>query len=341
MTDFESEEPLVSDEMKEIILTTMYSGIGVGICTFGLVSNTVNTIVFAKQGFQETINVSLFAIAISDLASVATLLWVGICLNPLLKTANTPFIPENIHYITGEWPHAISVRISGWLTTIVTVERCLCIIFPLKVKRIVTLTRIKGLVVAVFIVVIASMSPNFYFTRLVWEFFPEENRTFLVQAYTDDKEEIDSIAIYFHSTVPSLFQFFVISTATAILVVNLQRQSKWRQKASAAGNQDKDQQTAMKDKKVVKLVITVAVVFIACLLPHVVAIFYASLDPEFSLMGKRKNFFKITGAFVLTLEAINSSVNIFIYYTMSSKYKLIFRNMFFRDEKDNVDKNEG
>ncbi|XP_059152338.1 uncharacterized protein LOC131938350 [Physella acuta] len=56
--------------------------------------------------------------------------------------------------------------------------------------------------------------------------------------------------------------------------------------------------------------------------------FTAIIVPEFNVGMREQNLLFITGTFTLLLQAVNSSVSIFIYYNMSSKYKKTFMELF-------------
>lgn len=343
------EEDEVSAQTLETVSVIVYGVFGVIICSFGVCANIINIVIFAKQGFAENVNVSLFAMAISDLLSVVPLLWVGICSNPLFKRASLPFFTESFAFISGEWPHVFGTRITSWLTTLVTLERCLCVTLPLKVKSILTLNRIKGIVVAIYVFTIVPLIPLYFYTHFAPEFFKEYNRSMLTYTFApaSSKAAYERISVFIHSTIPTTIHFLVVSISTVILVKHLRKQSKWRQQTAAHGTtstkadhqngstndgvkENPSNSMASKEKRVVKMVTFVAAIFITCFFPHMIAMMTTSFDPEFNVMGKRKNTYRTVGCFVLTLEALNSSVNIFVYYRMSSKYRSIFRKTFLR-----------
>lgn len=77
---------------------------------------------------------SNLGLALSDLASLVTVLWTNVCINPTFYSADLPFEPAEFQYMTTGMLHATFTHISGWVTALITAERCLCIIAPLKVS---------------------------------------------------------------------------------------------------------------------------------------------------------------------------------------------------------------
>ena len=54
-----------------------------------------------RLGFKESMNVNLFAISISDIGSLVTLLWTCVLANPGLIAAPVDFIPIELAFLTG------------------------------------------------------------------------------------------------------------------------------------------------------------------------------------------------------------------------------------------------
>lgn len=76
------------------------------------------------------------------------------------------------------------------------------------------------------------------------------------------------------------------------------------------------------------MVVLISALFIACFVPISIIFIAMCFEPEFSVYGKYKDLLCVIGGLGFMLESINSSVNIFIYYYMSTKYRSIFREIF-------------
>ncbi|GFS24157.1 chemosensory receptor A [Elysia marginata] len=102
------------------------------ISTFGIFTNAANIVVFLKMGFVESTNISFFALAILDLL---------ICVyTTIAKLMYSPWLIRLHHNPnTVELGHAVSMIVlfcggaGAWVTAIISLERCFCIMFPLKV----------------------------------------------------------------------------------------------------------------------------------------------------------------------------------------------------------------
>ncbi|XP_005109847.1 cysteinyl leukotriene receptor 2-like [Aplysia californica] len=319
-------EGLVDKQVLQIFLLVFFVAALGSISFFGVIFNAINMIVFIKQGFKDTVNITLFSLAISDMGALVPLVWESICFNPLFAGADLPFDSQDIVYLTAGWPHSCFSRITGWITAFVTFERCLCIALPLKVKTIITPRRTIFILAAIYSVMIASVLPVFYSIRLEPKSFPRRNETMLGLVYVPKGTFIENISISINAFA-QFASFFTVIVCTAILVQNLVQKSKWRKSVStsSAGAQ---KSFSNRDKKVMKMVLFIASIFIACFLPSAVNFIAMSISDEYSIVGKYQNMFLLTWAIFTSLAATNSTVNIFVYYRMSSKFKEILDEMF-------------
>ena len=154
-------EGFIDDPLRRFFETLIFSILTGIISAFGCLSNVINIIVFCKQKFSDSVNISLFGLAISDLGCVLNLVWMSMCFSPLFQTLSLPFNPLTVQYLTGGWPHGCFARISSFITAYVTFERCLCVTLPLKVKTIITPRRTTLTLVAIFLVLFSLTAPVF------------------------------------------------------------------------------------------------------------------------------------------------------------------------------------
>lgn len=217
-------------------------------------------------------------------------------------------------------------RITGIITAFITIERCMCVTMPLKVKNIITRDRTKIIISFIFLVTIAIFIPECYVNKLVWIFHSPSNTSKLILVHTEDREVIETVTFIIHSVFMSSICMLAVLICTIILVIKLSSTAKWRKTASS--HSDKVDVTAVRDRKVVKMVGLLAVIFIVCVLPGTILFLVMAYDTEFSFVGKYQNSFFVVWCVSFVLETINSSVNIIVYILMSSKFKVTLVTMF-------------
>lgn len=316
---------VLSEEQREIFNTICFAYLSTSIGLFGIKSNIINVIIFAKQGFSNTVNISLLGLAISDLCCLLATEWVGWCFNPLVVSTGPPWIPGEFTYLTGAWPHIVFGRITSYITVYVTAERCLCTIAPLKVKDIITPSRATTVISIIYILNILSLLPEYVTSYFEWKFFQNINRTILTISYTSDREKLAGL-VYFLSSLAGILSFVAVIFFTGLLVVKIKQSSKWRKRVTSVGDQSGPMSN--RDKKTVKMIVLVAAVLIVCYTPGTALTMTTVVEPEFMVHGLYFNIAIAMWSLAFVFQTVNSSVNIFLYYTMSSKYRQTFYDLF-------------
>lgn len=179
--------------------------------------------------------------------------------------------------------------------------------------------------VSIFTILVVSVAPVFAVYRVGLKFSPSRNKTLTGLHYTQDRESVEKASFFVNNALIPLIAFVVIVTCTIILVIQLRNKTQWRIKSSGSAQTDK---MSGRDQKVAKMVVMISCLFIACYIPMSLLFVALSLVPGFSVFGKYKNILDLLGCLSFILEAINSSVNIFIYYDMSSKYRNVLVMLF-------------
>lgn len=315
---------IISDRDRVIFETVNYVFVSSIICLFGITTNVMNIVVFYKQGFSNAMTISFFGLAISDLISLVMSLGVGVFVNPLLINADTNIIPQEILHLTVGLPHISSTRITSWITVFITAERCLCITLPLKIKQIITPRRTTIIVISIYIMVMSCSIHEYSTIYFDYKYYIPKNRTLLGMIYRKGYA-VEGLAYFLHSVL-GLSSFVAVITFTVILVIQLKRKSKWRMKAAVDKAQTESIST--RERKAMTMVVMIAIILIVCYAPGAAVSMVGLFEIEFSIIGKYANECFAFWSFGFVFDSINSSVNIFLYYYMSTKYRETFRVIF-------------
>ncbi|XP_059164792.1 tachykinin-like peptides receptor 86C [Physella acuta] len=294
------------------------------------------------QGFSESVNISLLGLAVADLGSLLSLVWMSICFNPLFHYSDISFESIDIQYITAVshvyvigmsfditsagWPHVCFARITSWITAFITLERCLCIATPHRVKQFLTPKRTLVIILFIYLFLFLSVAPVYYALRIGPHFNVNRNKTLDWLVYADYGTTVENVS--FSITVfAQLSSCACVITCTVVLIINLTRMSKWR-KTNLEPSSAK-QMMSSRDKWVVLMIASISCIFIACFLPSAInLILMLHFSPNYSIVGPYQNSFQVSWSILNTLEATNSSVSVLVYYKMSSKFRLVFRETF-------------
>ncbi|KAK0051138.1 growth hormone secretagogue receptor type 1 [Biomphalaria pfeifferi] len=308
----------LNDTVRQIFVLTNHVIIGMTICLFGIVGNCLNIVVFLKQGLRMSVNMSLFAISVSDLIGLIFQVWHNFCLNPYLELADLPIDFLSVQILTAGSPNIALSRITCWITMYITAERCLSILLPLRIRNVVTFKRTVVILLFCYSLNLSFYLPIYSANYLSWTFYPSINRTKLAFTGTSNTLVVSFIMNVSHFYL-SVIAFICNVIFTAILVVSLKKKSEWRRSATFVG--DQNEALTSRDKKTVTMVIVVAAILIVCYSPGVTSCFVEIFVPDFYIFAKQKNVFHVIWSFCFMFHSINASINVIVYYKMSSKYR--------------------
>ncbi|GFO14429.1 growth hormone secretagogue receptor [Plakobranchus ocellatus] len=204
-----------------------------GIGAMGILGNILIILVYIKLGFSETINMSYLALAISDLLSVLSTMWSSILLSPIFETVLKQLpIATDFYFIsyTCAWPLLTFSRSTALITAWISLERCLCVVFPMKVKRIITPTVTKIVLLTIFIFGCGPVVFAYIGIESEWRLDPLRNQTKLFVFANDSKQTtmLRRFASFLYGLVYPISSWVIVTVSTAILIIQLRASNLWR-----------------------------------------------------------------------------------------------------------------
>ena len=132
-------------------------------------------------------------------------------------------------------------------------------------------------------------------------------------------------------TGPSCFCFVIVLVSTSILVSRLRQNLEWRNEAAKQSATDSG---TSKEQKAARSVVVICTIFIICFIPNVIALVASLVYPKYDLRDPYLgNLSRLVFIFSMLFQGANSSVNIFVYYRMSTRYREVFVELFSRDKR--------
>ncbi|BFZ05860.1 hypothetical protein BsWGS_08899 [Bradybaena similaris] len=189
----------------------------------------------------------------------------------------------------------------------------------------ITLKRATSAIAFIYITTLISWVPFYNAFYIDWRFYPDVNRTLLGAAFTHLKRDVEAV-IYFTNVFFAVLSFVTVVIFTSILLFKLREVSAWR--VSVNAQQKKSETVSNRDRRALTMVVMIAIVLGVCYMPSVVLCVVTVSEPEFSIGGEYFQIHQILWTFAVVFENINSSVNIFLYLKMSSKYRATFKSLF-------------
>ncbi|KAH9502915.1 hypothetical protein Btru_072374 [Bulinus truncatus] len=316
---------MISDFTRDLFIVINHMVIDMCICILGIVGNCVNITVFVRQGLRRSVNLSLCAMSFSDLLGLVFQTWQNICLNPYMQETDAPVDFLMLQILTGGCPNILMIRITGWITMYITFERCLSVLIPLKIRRIITFERTVVILVFIFALNVSFFLLLYAIDYLSWEFNPSRNMTVLTLSVREGKELLDFIFNSAHFYL-SIIAFVLVVIFTVVLVVNLKKRSQWRRGVTSDGEQQ--EALSKRENKAIGMVVAVSAVMIVCYAPGVLCSILTSVIDSFGFSGGQFNLHQMVWSFCFVFHSINSSINVILYFKMSSKYRTTAMEIF-------------
>ncbi|KAK6970733.1 serpentine receptor class gamma-16 [Biomphalaria glabrata] len=314
----------ITDEIAELVITVNYFILNTIIGFTGLVVNVIKVIVFFKLGLNDSTNISFFVLSLADTGIGILMVGFSTVFNPLFKQAVMYIdVAVSIAYYCVAWPYGFFSRVASLMTAVITVERFLCVTFPLKVKEIFNPTVAATISIILILSVLVSVIPAFVATRLGPVFNDKLNLTLLGLVQTESRAQLESVS-FLCVAIFQIVSIGVITSFTIALTHTFLQTTKWRNQVS-----NKSEQLSTKHKRLVKMVIFMSISFLIFSIPSMIFIFLAVFQEGFTNDGPCKNVFYLVSSFIFPTDAINSIISFVLLLHMSSKFKHIFRLMLF------------
>ncbi|KAL8566571.1 hypothetical protein ACOMHN_054793 [Nucella lapillus] len=319
---------VISPFVAEIVDLVVFGGILPVLVTSGVITNVINMVVFARQGLSDRIHLCLFSLAVSDtgfllfLMSGKSYALVSL-LDPVagsywLQAHNGPVLGNYLAFLV----------ISNTITALISMERALCVLSPLKAAKFFK-TKYMGLFIAVVaIYTLSVMNTAFALKYVILEATDPVTNTStfisrLTPIYLRYRTLIDFLYIHVLLVTLPFICLVVVIVCTTAIILRLKVTASWRRKAVSAMTSVQKQEVTL-----TRMLVTVCCVFVVCMTPSVSrALVLFSRLPGFLNTGHLCNAFKVTVALTHMLEAFNASINFHIYVRQSSRYRSTLKLM--------------
>ena len=303
------------------------------VAFFGIIGNSLIMVTLIKIGFSTSINISFCALCVSDFLCVAALGWNAVCFVPAFGNSDLPFKPREVVIPTGGGLSDIFCGTTAWITAFISFERCLCVVFPMKIKTIVSPGRALFIVVTIFFITIFPLTYiTFYLYLFEKKFDKKKNRSLIGVEYRNSyiADTLNHVNFMYKMICINSIPLAIILVCSIALAVSLKKSVTWREKQSSTNRetlQNSSRRKSSKDTRVAKTVLAIAMAFILLggltTLRHLASVTW----PEFRVIGAYSRSYRSVARLTFLFSLINSSVNFLIYYNTGSKFRHTVKQM--------------
>lgn len=299
------------------------------VSVIGIPGNILCCLVFWRQGLSRRMNLSLFLLSFVDMAYLLVSLSFP-CIN-LFNIINEYGAVE--HYLkarhfTGGVVCALKSA-SACINMVITVERCLCVLFPLSAASLVK-TRTMGIFLGIIVLL-----TQFALISLPLKFEVNKYKIGGISLWMMVESELGSHysfvldpIIYLFSLLIPLITMTVVTAATVVTLIALRAVMTWRKTIGCTFTDQDNEQKAL-----TRMFVGVSVKYIVAAIPFTAVVLIQLISPDI-LMNYRVIKVYLTCNLVTSLLSLtDSSVNVFIYYQRSARFKQVLNNVIFYRRK--------
>ena len=290
----------------------------------GFPANCINMAVFFKQGLKERINFCLFSLALVDLICLTEIFMLNVERIYTQFTDGERMGPVKRYMVDNNVIGLYGFLYgSMFLYAIVSVERCVCILFPLRAKTCIS-TKAIAFITVVGVLVLGfgrfAITAMYQVTcfyemrtqRILWKLS-------LNDYYSRNKAVIralDGVIYGFSLTVGCPV---IVLIATIITTVRLTQVVRWRSQTSSS--------LSNKETDVTKMLIALSIEFFVLSIPFVVLRIAPVFEPRMSDWGEFTNALYMLLGFSELCSFVSSTVNFCVYYFTGTKYRKTLREL--------------
>ncbi|XP_025105708.1 uncharacterized protein LOC112571112 [Pomacea canaliculata] len=320
---FEDPGNIMSYEARKLNTKILQCGLMPSLFFVGAPTNILSMIVFYRQGLRDRMNLCLFCLAFVDLMYVTAVLGtVSYCFIAV-------FLPEEEHF----WKQTLMKNFlnfvygfgysSGWLTMIIATDRCVCILFPMKSATVIS-TKTMTILLASSILLINILCGVYIIKETVVSTKDDVTGRRVVMLSTTAlflSTDMFSIIENIVLSLISIFCFSVVVLTTSLTIMGLRSAMAWRQSTSSLSPLCSGSSYLKGQTVLMRMLVVVSFIYILCTAPNVALSLARFSDPAFRSDGPNCNVFTATHLFGFLTVMINSSINFFVYLTMSSRFR--------------------
>ncbi|XP_025082575.1 uncharacterized protein LOC112557110 [Pomacea canaliculata] len=252
------------------------------IIAVGVPTNVISCVVFWRQGLRSRMNVCLLALVLVDLCFLLVAMAFMVCfflelIDPV--RFDGLYISLQGHIVGVN--HGFRIA-SGCITMVIAVERCLCVLFPLKAASLISSRGMAVIMVgivcltqvgyfsmpATYVVRWTNSTPRYVLTKSS-DLFMQNQKFFTV---------LEKIIMM--NVVP-ITTFIITCLTTGLTMVKLTAAITWRGKMSSTSEQGQDRHTAVS-----KMLVVVCGVYILSSIPCVMVYVSTLVTEEFTLRDR-------------------------------------------------------
>ena len=289
----------------------------------GFPANCINMAVFFKQGLKDRINLCLFSLALTDIITLTVVFTL------YAERLYTQFTDGERIGVVYRCAVNILIGLFGigygmmFLSVIISTERCICILFPMRAQRCIP-TKVLAVIIVVGVSVL--LFARFVITAMyrVTCFYEMRTQRLSWQPYVNDyyfrnKDMLSALNGVFYGLLLTVGCPIVVLVTTTISAVRLHQIVRWRSQSSSS--------MSSKEIGVTKMLIVLSIEFFVLNIPVIILRVVPVFEPRLRPGADFSNSFNLLMGVGETFSNTSSTVNLFVYYSTGTKFRETLQSM--------------
>ncbi|KAL8573034.1 hypothetical protein ACOMHN_010464 [Nucella lapillus] len=325
LNPWDTSDPFISHTTRILMQRVLKCYVRQAIVFVGIPGNLLCCLVFFKQGLSDKINLLLFWLAVADLSSLLSqLLLMPRCyLTDKIQVSNWAVIDNIKTVCVSLWLG----NLSGILIVVVSVHRCLSVALPLKAKRLLGYRPTMAAIVMSSLMSFMVFLPSLLAHTVRWTTDPSTNRSvaYSVQTTWFPMDRTQAYNIIYNFLVVALPVFLsIMIVCCTITIVHLRQASRQRLKMTGTVTED----ARAGQNRITVMLLVICGVYTFLILPQLIFSIIVMLVPGFYVFHTYHNTVIVTYQFTWIGTCLNSAINFFVYFVLSSRFKATLKNCF-------------
>ncbi|XP_025091544.1 uncharacterized protein LOC112562478 [Pomacea canaliculata] len=215
------------------------------------------------------------------------------------------------------------------LSVIIAIERCVCVLLPLRAKLLLK-TRNMAIIILTGVPLVSFLRLCVLAKYVFVCYFDKRTKVasmglFVTDYATRNKQLVDFVDGIFYGFIMAVACPVIVLIATVITSIRLWQTVAWRKQTSTSN--------AQKELTVTKMLIFLSFEFLSFIFPRVLLRVYPLFNGEFNAKGKYRYFYLACASIGEVFVCMGSSFSFVVYYFTSTKFRYICHGLFSRQQR--------
>ena len=354
-TDSNSAKGLMT--VDEFVLSIEILGVFGGSLNFcGVIANLVNVRTFIRMGVtKDGMTLAFLLLSISDMGVNCSSLSLWVCtyihslelteiltyfkFKPVLANYSSPsflsaFEPSSVAVFSFNVITVFNVT-TVLITVYLAVARCLCVARPLLFRGIISVKRTLAVVIGFFCLSLVTRIPVVAHMDMPVTFDPVFKASRPTLWLHPNRATIRNIMWSLFDMGLSTVAQVTLFVCVIIMARKLRTANEFRNSASVSRNENSASKSCIddshisstsslnnKDARIIQQLVLISTIFIVCNIPRLMRNSTSLIESDFDIEGRYESLYYTTAFVTNVFDAINSSLNLFVYYSYNSKFRM-------------------